>query len=428
MRWRCRPVPDAGRPARAEPHRRPAARLNDAFEESNDGIRRSRAQGRSQHEGERGYGNSEEWRSGAEANRGGQGGQREYQGGTERAHGGQGNWERTRGWGEGSERGQQQGGQPYGGSQQYGGGQQGGWGGSSRDFGDERTYGGGQWSRGWGGEGQRTGASGAWGGFPSGGQGGEQSRGGGSYGGGEFGRSSRGGEFGQGWGAGELGGGFGGWSGAWQQGGQGGAYGGRSYGAGMSGESGRGGYGTSGGYGQGPGFGAEGPRGSYGGMYGSTSRGGEWGAQQQGGAGTQQRSQRNRGPKGYTRSDERIREDISEQLMRHHYIDASEVEVEVQNGEVTLKGTVNERRMKHEIEDLVDDVSGVRDVTNNIRVQRQEQHAGSSQGTWMQQEGQGSGVQGQVGTSATGRQSGGEQHKDKDAESRSRSRGGSTGS
>ena len=40
-----------------------------------------------------------------------------------------------------------------------------------------------------------------------------------------------------------------------------------------------------------------------------------------------------RGPKGYRRSDERIEEDINEQLPRHPEIDAREIEVKVKNGE-----------------------------------------------------------------------------------------------
>src|SRR5215471_11804457 len=40
-----------------------------------------------------------------------------------------------------------------------------------------------------------------------------------------------------------------------------------------------------------------------------------------------------RGPKGYQRSDERIREDICERLTQHSAIDAGEIEVEVKNCE-----------------------------------------------------------------------------------------------
>jgi osmotically-inducible protein OsmY len=76
------------------------------------------------------------------------------------------------------------------------------------------------------------------------------------------------------------------------------------------------------------------------------------------------------GPKGYTRSDERIREDISERLMMADGIDSSEVTVSVKDGRVTLEGTVPVRSMKHSIEDLADYTAGVHDVDNRIRVER----------------------------------------------------------
>jgi osmotically-inducible protein OsmY len=88
-----------------------------------------------------------------------------------------------------------------------------------------------------------------------------------------------------------------------------------------------------------------------------------------------------RGPKGYKRSDERLKEDISERLMQNGHIDPSEVTVEVQNGKVTLEGTVPERRMKHQIEDLVDDCPGVQDIDNRVRVSRGESGATSESGT-----------------------------------------------
>jgi osmotically-inducible protein OsmY len=77
-----------------------------------------------------------------------------------------------------------------------------------------------------------------------------------------------------------------------------------------------------------------------------------------------------RGPKNYSRSDERIAEDINERLMRHYEIDASDIEVHVRNGEVTLTGTVDNRRMKHLVEDIADDIAGVKDVNNQLRVNR----------------------------------------------------------
>ncbi len=76
-----------------------------------------------------------------------------------------------------------------------------------------------------------------------------------------------------------------------------------------------------------------------------------------------------RGPKNWTRSDERIREDVNERLTQHPDIDASDIEVEVQNGEVTLKGTVDERYAKRAAEDVVEGVLGVKQVHNHLRVE-----------------------------------------------------------
>jgi len=77
-----------------------------------------------------------------------------------------------------------------------------------------------------------------------------------------------------------------------------------------------------------------------------------------------------RGPKNYQRSDERICEEINEHLTYHHDIDATDIDVQVQNGEVTLTGTVTDRRQKRLAEDCAEQVRGVRDVHNRIRVQQ----------------------------------------------------------
>lgn len=76
-----------------------------------------------------------------------------------------------------------------------------------------------------------------------------------------------------------------------------------------------------------------------------------------------------RGPKGYTRSDERIRDDVNDRLTDDHYIDASDVEVGVKDREVTLSGHVPTRDQKRRAEDLAERVSGVTHVQNNLRVQ-----------------------------------------------------------
>ena len=79
---------------------------------------------------------------------------------------------------------------------------------------------------------------------------------------------------------------------------------------------------------------------------------------------------RGRGPKSYRRSDVRVSEDVSERLMRDPRIDASDIEVRVENGTVTLSGTVEDRDTKWLAEDVVEDVSGVREVENQLKVRR----------------------------------------------------------
>lgn len=76
-----------------------------------------------------------------------------------------------------------------------------------------------------------------------------------------------------------------------------------------------------------------------------------------------------KGPKGWKRSDERVREDVCEALAYHPYIDATNIEVAVTDGEVTLTGSVEDRRTKRIVEDVVDDVHGVTDVHNQLRLE-----------------------------------------------------------
>ena len=77
-----------------------------------------------------------------------------------------------------------------------------------------------------------------------------------------------------------------------------------------------------------------------------------------------------RGPKGYTRSDERIREDVCERLSWDDEVDATDISVRVEDGEVTLEGSVETRHMKRLAVDLADDVPGVQDVHSTIRVRK----------------------------------------------------------
>jgi hypothetical protein len=134
-----------------------------------------------------------------------------------------------------------------------------------------------------------------------------------------------------------------------------------------------GGYGT--GYGD-PrgGYGASDP-GGYGERYGGgeasfgTAAGGYYGPGAAGGQASYggRPSHAGRGSRYYRRSDARIEEEVHEALMRHHEIDATDIDVRVENGAVTLTGHVEDRRTRRLAEEVVEQLPGVRDVDNQLR-------------------------------------------------------------
>lgn len=79
-----------------------------------------------------------------------------------------------------------------------------------------------------------------------------------------------------------------------------------------------------------------------------------------------------KGPKGFKRSDERIREEVCETIARQGWIDASDVEVSVERGVVRLSGTVCRSRDRRALEALVERVLGVEEVKNELRLKRDE--------------------------------------------------------
>ncbi|HEV7330407.1 MAG TPA: BON domain-containing protein [Flavisolibacter sp.] len=79
-------------------------------------------------------------------------------------------------------------------------------------------------------------------------------------------------------------------------------------------------------------------------------------------------SHRGKGPSDYRRSEDRIREDICDRLTDDDRVDASHISVQIDNDAVILSGTVNSREEKRRAEDLVESVSGVRNVENRLRV------------------------------------------------------------
>jgi len=103
---------------------------------------------------------------------------------------------------------------------------------------------------------------------------------------------------------------------------------------------------------------------------------------------------RGKGPKGYTRSDARITEDVNEKLYQDPFVDASNIEVTVLEGEVTLTGKVDSRDTKRRAEDIAEEVPGVKDVTNQLKVDTSnvydtsnirdtEQHNGRKKSSWI---------------------------------------------
>jgi hypothetical protein len=87
-----------------------------------------------------------------------------------------------------------------------------------------------------------------------------------------------------------------------------------------------------------------------------------------------------RGPKGYQRSDARIEEEVNDCLTDDDQVDATNIEVKVENGEVTLTGSVQDRNQKRAAEDAIERVRGVRDIHNQVKVQRADTANTASEG------------------------------------------------
>lgn len=143
-----------------------------------------------------------------------------------------------------------------------------------------------------------------------------------------------------------------------------GAYGGSSYGSGSHSS----GYGSTG-------YGGESP-----------GRNMERGPNQRSWQGSESGSQERldgphagKGPKGFRRSDERLNEATCDCLERNGQLDASGIEVTCKDGIVTLKGTVDSRRAKRLAEEAAEGVYGVKDVMNELKVQKDTSAEGSGQ-------------------------------------------------
>jgi hypothetical protein len=90
-----------------------------------------------------------------------------------------------------------------------------------------------------------------------------------------------------------------------------------------------------------------------------------------------------RPPRNYRRSDELIRDEICKKLAMTPEIDATDVDVIVKDGEVTLRGTVDDRFEKRLVEDIIENTFGVRDLLNEVRVgtrQPEQEFIGTTKG------------------------------------------------
>ena len=79
------------------------------------------------------------------------------------------------------------------------------------------------------------------------------------------------------------------------------------------------------------------------------------------------------GPKNYRRADPRIAEEINERLTDDPYVDATDIDVSVEDGIVHLKGTVRSRNEKRRADDIAGYCRGVRDVMNALRVAQRDE-------------------------------------------------------
>lgn len=84
----------------------------------------------------------------------------------------------------------------------------------------------------------------------------------------------------------------------------------------------------------------------------------------------QRRSHQHRFPKNYAPSDERIYEDVFEYLSGHGDIDLENIAIEVNDGDVILRGAVRSRYARFYAEDLASRVPGVKDIVNELKIER----------------------------------------------------------
>ncbi len=79
------------------------------------------------------------------------------------------------------------------------------------------------------------------------------------------------------------------------------------------------------------------------------------------------------GPSGYDSAGDPVGQEIYSRLTQHGQLDASNIEIVIDDGEVLLEGTVDSEETKRLAEEAVETVTGVDRVQNLLRVQASEQ-------------------------------------------------------
>jgi len=72
-------------------------------------------------------------------------------------------------------------------------------------------------------------------------------------------------------------------------------------------------------------------------------------------------------PRSYQRSDESLLEAISEALTWSPDVDATDITIAVKNGDVILSGTVPDRTMIYIVDELLEEIYGIKNIDNHIK-------------------------------------------------------------
>jgi osmotically-inducible protein OsmY len=77
-----------------------------------------------------------------------------------------------------------------------------------------------------------------------------------------------------------------------------------------------------------------------------------------------------KGPRGYHHSDARVLEEICDRLMQHGQLDARQIQVQVEDGQVTLEGYVQNGHAKYIAQETAAQVPGAIDIHNHLRIRQ----------------------------------------------------------